>query len=61
MFFRMNVRRQAPVIMPNVVKQEQLKPHQQLQRKVEEIIHFLLPFCTFSVGEMWLTDQSCGQ
>ena len=34
---------------------------EQLQRKVEEIIHFLLPFCTFSVGEMWLTDQSYGQ
>ena len=37
MFFRMNVRRQAPVIMPNVVKQEQLKPHQQLQRKVVSV------------------------
>ena len=36
MFFYMNVRRQAPVIMPNVVKQVQQQPQPQphLQRKV---------------------------
>jgi len=37
MFFHMNVRRRMPVLMPNVVKQEQLKPHQQLQRKVVSV------------------------
>ena len=34
MFFYMNVRRQAPVIMPNVVKRVQPQPQPQPQRKV---------------------------
>lgn len=34
MFFYMNVRRRMPVLMPNIVKQEQPKPQQQPQRKV---------------------------
>ncbi len=34
MFFYMNVRRQAPVIMPNVVKRVQQQPQPQPQRKV---------------------------
>ena len=37
MFFHMNVRRRMPVLMPNIVKQEQPKPQQQPQRKVVSV------------------------
>ena len=39
MFFYMNVRRRMPVLMPNIVKQEQPKPQQQQQpqRKVVSV------------------------
>ena len=37
MFFYMNVRRRMPVLMPNIVKQEQPKPQQQPQRKVVSV------------------------
>jgi hypothetical protein len=33
----MNVRRRMPVLMPNIVKQEQPKPQQQPQRKVVSV------------------------
>lgn len=37
MFFYMNVRRRMPVLMPNIVKQEQPKPQQQPQIKVVSV------------------------
>ena len=37
MFFHMNVRRRMPVLMPNIVKQEQPKPQQQPQRQLVSV------------------------